>query len=94
MPTLETLRKLQIKSILLAWVTVTKIVVTVIGLGVVVVFSLLGTLIISTLVRHWVWILLLTLILLALPNMLLSQLDGFGLPTTSIHQRMPLIIQK
>lgn len=88
---LETLEKLQIKSIALAWVTVTKILVTVIVLGAGVVFSLLATLIISMLARHWLWILLLTLIWLLLPSTLLSLLDGFGLPITSIHQRMPLI---
>ena len=57
-------------------------------------FSLLATRMCTMLARPWVWTLLKILTLLLLLSMLLSQLVGFGLPTTSIHQRMPLIMPR
>ena len=83
-------KKLQILSIAYAWAIVTKLLVMAIGLGVVVVFNLLVTRIISMLAKHWGWILLWSLTLLLLLSSPPLQLDGFGLPTTAMLQRMPL----
>jgi hypothetical protein len=91
---LATLKKLQILSIAYAWAIVTKLLVMAIGLGVVVVFNLLATQIISMLAKHWVSILLWSLTLWLLLSSLPLLGDGFGLPTTVMLQRMPLTTLK
>jgi hypothetical protein len=90
---LEILKKSQLWSILLAWVTVTKILVTVFVSVVADVFSLLVTLITTMQVKPWVLILLWSLILWLLLSMLPLLQDGFGLPTNLMRQRMPLIMR-
>jgi hypothetical protein len=56
--------------------------------------NLLDTLTISTQGKHWALILLCNLILLLPLSLPLLPQDGFGLPTTVMLQRMPLITQK